>query len=70
MDMVIRFKDEEGKHRIVTVSKLEIEGVYNTTVKNNVWTFKDSICTECMHQRICEDATPEKETCEWYKEKM
>lgn len=38
--MTIRYTDERGKHKIVEVKELEIEGVENTSVKNGVWTFK------------------------------
>lgn len=38
--MTIRYTDENGNHKIVEVTELELEGVENTSVKNGVWTFK------------------------------
>ena len=39
--MTIRFIDEEGKHRIVETTELEVEGVYDADVKDGKWVFKD-----------------------------
>ena len=67
--MIIRFKDKDGSHKILTVSKLEIENVHNTIVKKGRWIFKDTICSECFFEKVCEEANDTTETCEWFKVK-
>ena len=39
--MVIRFRDEENKYRIVNTNKVEIEEVSEVRAKNGKWVFTD-----------------------------
>lgn len=39
--MILRFRDEDNKYRIVDTSKVEIEGIAEATCKNGKWVFTD-----------------------------
>lgn len=38
--MTLRFTDEKGRHKVVSAEKIELEDVYNCSVKNGRWTFE------------------------------
>ena len=65
--MILRFRDTDDVEHVVTAKYVELEDMVSGEIHNEKWIFKEGLCYSCKGMRICEDAKPDVQKCEYYE---